>query len=125
MSMATPGLQGRKILVVEDDYLIAELIATFLKDAGAEVVGPMGWLDEAFAYTEGDGAPLDAVVLDVNLHGKKSYPLADLLAARKVRFLFVTGYGAEAVGDAYAHYPRCPKPFKRDVLIAALENMMP
>jgi CheY-like chemotaxis protein len=113
-------LHGRRILVVEDDYLVAQVLVDLLEDAGAEVVGPIGWIDEAIALIEGDGQKLDGAVLDINLHGKRSYPIADALAARSVGFVFATGYDAGVIEGKYRSYPRCEKPFSQPALIAAL-----
>jgi DNA-binding LytR/AlgR family response regulator len=91
-----------------------------LEEAGAQVVGPIGWLDEALTFIKDNGAAFDGAVLDVSLHGKKSYPIADALAANGVYVVFSTGYGADAVDGDYRRYPRCEKPFTQDELITAL-----
>jgi hypothetical protein len=59
-------------------------------------------------------------VLDVNLRGEMSYPIADMLVAHGVRFVFSTGYSAEALDHAYRAYPRCEKPFNHQALVDAL-----
>lgn len=120
MFSGTATLEGRRILVVEDDYLVAQVLVALLEDAGAQVVGPVGWIDEAIAFIEGDRQPLDGAVLDVNLHGTKSYPVADALAARSVGFVFATGYDTGVIEDKYRRYPRCEKPFSQPALVAAL-----
>ena len=120
MPLGTPALTGRRILVVEDEYLVALVLVELLEEAGAEVVGPVGWLEEAIALIEDGGEQLDAAILDVNLHGRKSYPIADALIARSVGFVFATGYGAGALDGKYQSYPRCEKPFSQEALIAAL-----
>ncbi len=113
-------LTGRRILVVEDDYLLARFLADMLKEAGAEVLGPVGWLDHAIAWIECAGEALDGAILDVNLHGRSSYPIADALIARSVGFVFTTGYGANVLDGKYRSYPRYEKPIHREALIAAL-----
>jgi CheY-like chemotaxis protein len=119
--MATAHLlQGRRILVVEDEYLIAEVLTQMLEDAGATVLGPIGWRDEALAFIRGDGSAFDVAVLDVNLHGQSSYPIADALIERGIDFVFTTGYGTDALNEAYRGYPRCTKPFDQQGLFAAL-----
>lgn len=120
MRKEIPTLQGRRILIVEDDYLIAQIVSALLEEAGADVVGPIGSVDEAISFIEGEGAALDGAILDVNLHGRKSYPVADVLAARDVAFIFATGYGADAVEGGYHRYPRCEKPFTQKALMTAL-----
>jgi DNA-binding response OmpR family regulator len=116
-------LEGRRILTVEDDYLIAQSLVDFLEDAGARVAGPIGQLDEAMAFIEKDAERLDGVVLDINLHGKKSYPVADALISRSIGFIFTTGYAAGVIEGNYAQYPRCEKPFNRNAVVAALANL--
>ena len=123
MAAETSILSGRRILVVEDDYLVAQLLVDLLQDAGAEVIGPIGHVDEAIAFIEGNSEKFDGAVLDVNLHGKKSYPIADALAARSVEFVFTTGYDAGVLEGKYAHYPRCEKPFNQPALIAVLAGV--
>lgn len=113
-------LAGRRILVVEDDYLIAQVLTELLADAGAEVLGPIGRLEEAVAFVENTTETLDAAVLDINLHGSKSYPVADALISRAVRFVFTTGYGTDIIDSRYIRYPRCEKPFNESAVIAAL-----
>jgi DNA-binding response OmpR family regulator len=120
--MTGSALRGRRILIVEDDYLIAMAIADLLEDAGAEVIGPIAQLDQALAFVEDNAKAFDAAVLDVDLRGRKSYPIADVLAAREVRFVFSTGYGAEAIDHPYRGYPRCDKPIDATVLVAALSG---
>jgi CheY-like chemotaxis protein len=113
-------LQGRRVLVIEDDFLVAQVLVDLLEDAGAEVVGPIGWLGEAVTFIQDDSHAFDCAVLDVNLHGEESYPVADALAARCVGFVFATGYDNGAIDHAYRRYPRCEKPFNQIKLIAAL-----
>jgi CheY-like chemotaxis protein len=71
------------------------------------------------AVNDSDGA-LDCAVLDINLHGLKSYPIADALKARNIPFVFTTGYSGEAIPDAYRSFPRYEKPFNPERLITAL-----
>ncbi len=72
--MISTRLEGRIILVVEDDYLVGEMLADLLVSAGAIVIGPIGWLEEAMGMAEDDGCVFDTAILDINLHGSLSYP---------------------------------------------------
>ncbi len=115
-----PVLNGHRILVLEDDDMIAEILVEFLQDAGAQVIGPFSWVDEAVDFVESCADRLDGAVLDLNLHGRKSYPVADALISRSVPFVFATGYGAGTIEPRYLQYPRCEKPFSQTAVIAAL-----
>jgi len=86
------GLDGRRVLVVEDEPLVALDIATTLEDAGCEVVGPAATLQEALDLAEAQ--TVDAAVLDGNLRGESSHPVAALLFARSVPVIYVTGYSS-------------------------------
>lgn len=103
-----PALQGRRILVVEDEYLIADDMRRALSMAGAEVLGPAPTVDEAIALIE--TSDVDLAVLDVNLGGSPVWPVADMLTARGVPFVLTTGYDAVALPSAYLRTPRCEKP---------------
>jgi DNA-binding LytR/AlgR family response regulator len=116
------ALHGRRILVVEDDYLIAETLRELLEQNGAQVVGPIGSLEEALAFVQGNSSSIEAAVLDVNLHGKKSYPIADVLMARDIAIVFATGYGPGAIDAAYRRFPRCEKPINHRTLVAILAS---
>ena len=118
------SLQGSRILVVDDDYIVAMVVVDFLQEAGAEIIGPIGEADEAIAFIRANSGVIDGAVLDVNLHGAKSYPIADALAAHAIGFIFATGYGADALEGAYQKYPRCEKPFDRVSLIATLAKVV-
>ncbi len=116
-------LQGRRILVVEDDFLVAQTLSDALQELGATVVGPIGWAGEATLFVQRHSADFDSALLDVNLHGETSYPVADALAERRVRFVFMTGYGIEAIDEAYRHHPRCEKPVRMKLLLSALSRV--
>ena len=117
-------LRGRRLLVVEDDYGIANDMARFLDDAGAEVVGPAGTVEDALELVESEATALDAAALDINLHGERVYPVADALAARGVPFVFATGYDAQVIPEAYAGVPRLEKPVDRAQLARALARSL-
>ena len=97
------------IMVVEDEFLIADDIASELRAAGATVIGPAASLPEAMRLA-GDTAQIDAAVLNIDLNGVTVFPLADELLARGVRFMFLTGYADSSIPAAYAAIPCCKKP---------------
>ena len=97
------------ILIVEDDYIIADDMVQALKAIGIEVVGPVASVKAALALITERG-PLDGAVLDVDLQGEMVFPVADELVRRGVPFLFATGHNAAVVPDRFAHVPYCEKP---------------
>lgn len=113
------GLAGRKILEVEDDYMIASELADILRDEGAEVIGPVASLEEATQLVHTAQA-IDGALLDVNLRGEMAFPVADALLEREVPFVFATGYGGDAIPARYAHVTRCEKPVTLSSLARAL-----
>jgi DNA-binding LytR/AlgR family response regulator len=115
-------LEGRCLLVVEDDYLVAADLAASLELLGAEVVGPAGSVEEALTLVENEGGRLDGAVLDINLRNERVYPVADVLAARGVPFVFTTGYDAAVVPRPYSDAPRCEKPVDKERLIRCLSR---
>ncbi|HZT87182.1 MAG TPA: response regulator [Stellaceae bacterium] len=105
------ALDGLKILVVEDLLLVADVISEGLADSGCDVVGPVARLEAGLALAR--QAPLDGAVLDVNLAGDSSVPIAEVLHDRGIPYLFVTGYDAEtALPPEYRGAPRLTKPFR-------------
>jgi CheY-like chemotaxis protein len=118
----TAALQGVRVLVVEDEYLVAILIEEILESAGCIVMGPIPRLLEALEAVDHDD--YDAAVLDVNLAGERINPVADALSQRNVPFMFVTGYGANALPREYAARPHIGKPFRMAELLGALSKML-
>ena len=102
-------LQGRRILVAEDDYVTAFDIKAELESLGAEVLGPVPDLEGAMDLLR-LGAEPDGAILDINLGGEMVYPLTDVLHDRHVPCVFATGYDAEVIPDRYAHLPCLEKP---------------
>jgi len=120
MAAFTRLLEGKRIMVVEDDYLVALALCTVLEEAGASVVGPIARALEAVRLLDHRDEHIDAAVLDVDLNGEKSYPVADALARQHIPFLFTTGYGIDALDVPYRQYPRCQKPIDHQALFRAL-----
>ncbi len=116
-------LDGRRYLVVEDEYLIAGELFMALEDAGAEVFGPLPDLDGVMEVLDEGGLVFDAAILDINLHGILVYPAAKLLAARGTPFVFVTGYEHTSIPKEFANAPCLTKPVRLGKLIAILANL--
>ena len=116
-SIATP-----RLLVVEDEYLIRMLLEDMLADLGYEVAAAVGTMAEASELAaRGD---FNAAILDVNLDGEEIYPVADILAARGLPFVFVTGYGERSLSEPYRGRPALQKPFQAEQLKAVLASLL-
>ncbi len=106
---AFTNLAGYRILVVEDDMMIALQVEEALQALGCLVIGPVGKLDAALRLA-GD-EQLDAAVLDVNVRGGQVFPVAERLMSRGIPFAFASGYGDWALPEAFRNQPRLTKPF--------------
>jgi CheY-like chemotaxis protein len=111
----------RRALVVEDEVLIGMLVEEMLGDLGCEVAALSTHLDEALRLAKGDN--FDFAVLDINLNGIQSFPIADLLTDRGVPFLFATGYGAKILPERHAKAVILHKPYSLEDLRAALARL--
>ena len=108
-SILQKPLSGRRVLVVEDEYFLAEDIVQILKEMGARIVGPVGELEEATNLVNADVA-IDAAVVDVNLRNELAFPLARILRARKVPFVFTTGYDCGSIEQEFQDVQLWEKP---------------
>ena len=104
------NLKGRRILVVEDEMLISMLIEDYLLELGCVVVGPVGHVQQALKLAEHEH--IDCALLDVNISGGTSYPVAEKLASRGIPFAFVTGYGSASNMGAFSDRPVLGKPIE-------------
>lgn len=111
-------LSGKRVLVVEDEWFIADEMRDALERCGAIVVGPAPDLDGAQALVEAGG--FDCAVLDINLHGEHVFALARDLQSRDLPFVFATGYGAAFVPEDLQQAPRFEKPLTYDPFIRAV-----
>lgn len=112
-------IRGRRILVVEDEFLIAEELRDALEELGAEVIGPVATVDAALAVVRSLQA-LDAATLDMTLGREKSCRVAEALLERGVPFVLVSGYGERGLPEALRSVPRCEKPFDISKIVEAL-----
>jgi DNA-binding response OmpR family regulator len=112
-------LKGLRVLVVEDEPLIADLVNEMLIDLGCVPVGPAATLDGAQALAA--NATLDAALLDVRLKGQDVFPLAQALLDRKVRIVFMSGSSVDSLPTQWQRYRSIGKPFTREEVAAALQ----
>jgi two-component SAPR family response regulator len=121
--MSDRPLAECRILIVEDEYMIADNLREELESAGAVVLGPVSDVEDALAVLSCESR-VDGAILDINLAGETSYPVADELTRRQIRFVFTTGYDRHAVPEQYRHITRCQKPIQparvRDAIRSAI-----
>lgn len=118
----SPDLSNSRILIVEDEYYLADDLARVLERLGAEVIGPVGSLDEAeVLVSEGK---FDCAILDINLRGEMAFPIADRLESKGIPFIVASGYNSAAIPDRFLAVPRVEKPFNPREVIAAIPNLL-
>jgi len=115
------GLAGKRVLVVEDELLVALLLEDMLIEAGCVVIGPFARLPAALAAARKEA--VDVALLDVNVAGQKIFPVAYVLEERGVPFLFVTGYGRAVLPRDRPEWEACVKPFDPAQLTERLAQM--
>jgi DNA-binding NtrC family response regulator len=123
MQEAGEVLRGRRVLIVEDELLVAMELESLLEEQGCAVVGPAATVARALALL--DGERLDAAILDVNLDGQTAIPVAAALNEQGIPFLLATGYGAaQASEPELKDAPRVDKPVSHDRLVRTLARIM-
>ena len=105
-----PVLKGLRVMIVEDELLIAMMIEDLLIEQNCVVVGPYSTVGNALAAAR--TSLLDLAVLDVNVRGEKIYPVAETLSVRRIPFILLSGYGDEAVPRNHPDWRACAKPFQ-------------
>jgi CheY-like chemotaxis protein len=120
--LANLNLKGRRILIVEDEYLLAMDLAERFEDLGVEVVGPAATVRDAIALLGAE--EVEGAVLDINIRGERVYPVADILTQKNVPFVFTSGYSKELEPEVYASVPRCIKPANFVHVAQLLASMM-
>jgi CheY-like chemotaxis protein len=113
---------GIKVLIVEDEGLVALMIEDMLQDLGCEVVASVAGLKEACSVAA--TAELDLAVLDMNLRGERSFPVAEILREREVPFMFSTGYGTDGLPAEFSGSPVLSKPFSAKALQEKLSYVL-
>lgn len=118
-----PKLKGLRVLVVEDEALVAFQLEDMLAELGCAVIGPASRVGQALDLLGRER--VDAAVLDVNVAGELVYPVADALTAQGLPYIFATGYGAAGQTPCYRCRPILHKPFlQNDLRRAMLDSLM-
>lgn len=121
--MSNRALEGRRLLIVEDEYLIALELLSILQHEGAAVFAPISDLNQALEVAEAN-FPLDAALLDINLQGKMVYAAAGKLAEQEVPLVFVTGYERADIPAFFKDAPCLTKPIDERELVAVLRTRL-
>jgi len=114
-------ISGKRVLVVEDEFMVAAMLADALDEEGAIPIGPASSVNEGLSLIETQ--QIDAAVVDWNLMGELSHEIARELSVRNVPFLISTGYGS--IGEEFGHVPRLTKPYTPLAMIAELRKIFP
>jgi len=115
---------GGRVLVCEDNLLMAEVVCEFLRECGLEPIGPAGRLENGMQLAR--ERALDGAILDISLRGQLCFPICSILSARRVPFVFLTGYGDQGarIPVEYQGAPIISKPFHPEELKAVLAQML-
>ena len=116
-------LEGLRIFIVEDEAVIAMALEDMLADLGCTVVDVAGTLTQAMGRVEAMASEADGAILDVNLGGEKSYPVADALHRLAMPFFFTTGYDPSSLDERYREMPILGKPVHPAALAGALNGL--
>lgn len=112
------ALSGKRVLVIEDEAMVTMFLQDTLADIGCEVAGMASRFDDAMEKAR--SLRFDVAILDVNLNGRQTIPIAEIMAESGSPFVFATGYGAASLPPALRHVPVVPKPFEQCELERAL-----
>lgn len=128
MSPLTNGKLGwmqlsKRILIVEDEPLIAEMLREWIAELGYETVGPAASNEAALALIAG-GPPLRCAILDITVRDGPSYPIAKALKERRIQYAFATGHGTETIDPQFKNAPTLLKPFDFDVLAEVIAHLV-
>ena len=121
-STSPRSLAGKQLLMVEDEFLVGMMAKRLLESMGAAVLGPYARLADGIAAAKTER--FDGALLDLNLAGESAEPLADLLTARAVPFIFLTGYQRDSIDRRYANVPVLQKPIEAESLERVLVSLL-
>ena len=121
--MTDRTLHDCRILIAEDEYMLAVDLEMELLDAGAIVLGPFGTVETAIEFIR-TGQKIDGAILDVSLRGQMIFPAADLLIERGIPFVLTTGYDASVIPSRFKHCVRCEKPISMAKITLAIDRLI-
>lgn len=125
VQMPSPPLAqqpNQRVLIVEDDPLIATMMEDIMEDMGLTVIGPAGKLEEALALAANAG--IDIALIDIHIQGGEAYPVAEALAERGIPFAFSTGSDTESLPEKYRSTPTLLKPFLQEEVQQVLAELL-
>jgi CheY-like chemotaxis protein len=117
------SLSGYRILVIEDEYFLAEDICTMLKELGADILGPVGDVGDAIGIVN-SGQIIDGAVVDINLRNESIYPVAERLVARSIPFVFTSGYDKSAIQPRFKDIELFEKPINAPAMAQSLGRLI-
>jgi DNA-binding NtrC family response regulator len=115
-----PYLTNCRVLIIEDEFLLGDDLARALRQIGVHVIGPIAEFSDAASVAHGD---FDIAVIDVNLRGNSTYPIADAMMQADKVFIFTTGYGAGCIPEHFRHVTRWEKPYDLDKVTAEVVRL--
>ena len=115
-------LQGLRVLIVEDEYYLADDLTVELRRQGAVVIGPVGTIEEAREQVE--QTAFDCAILDMNLRGDMAFPVADRLQEAGIPYVIATGYNSVSMPERFKDVTRVEKPFDPGQVVAAIPLAM-
>lgn len=121
--MATEKLTGKVVLLVEDDYMVADILRATLEEKGMQVTGPYPSISSATRALDSE-EHIDVALLDVHLNNERVFPLADRLIDEGIPAIFVTGYEGETFPERFARLPRLGKPVQYEELFACIAKLV-
>ncbi|MHC2334588.1 CheY-like chemotaxis protein [Bradyrhizobium sp. USDA 4454] len=122
-SRERPLLTGRRVLIVEDEYFLADDMGSAFRSLGADIAGPVGDIDDALRMLH-DGGVIDGAVLDVNIRKQMIYPVARELRARGVPIVFTSGYDRIVISNEFADVALWEKPLDHRAMARSLAGMI-
>lgn len=121
--MPDRSLAGRRILIVEDEYLVADALQYELESVGIETIGPVGTIGSAIVMIAAEPV-IHGAILDLSLDGKPAFAVADALIARDIPLIFVTGHDRSHLPCQYREVAICQKPAPIDLILQTMARVV-